>query len=432
MFEKLKNYFRYELWNFPLNQEKGFRRVWIKWVRIIYLSIRGYVQDKCSLSASSLTYYTVMSLVPVLAMGFAIARGFGYNEAFKSELLLRFGQQQIALVELFKFAEAFLDQAKGGVIAGVGLVVLFLAVVFLLNNLEIIFNHIWGIKSVRSWRRILSDYFSLMLLTPILFVLASSGTVFVVKYLGSGVELLPLSPRISGVIYFLIQLIPYGLFWIFYTFIFLFMPNTKVKFSSACIAGIFTGCLYLLVQWAYIYFQVGAARYGAIYGKLAALPLFLVWIQTSWFLTLFGAELSHAHQTYDEHEFEGKALDASANFKKLLSLWITHLAVKKGYLTKSLLIHRYQIPSLLLTPILQNLVDCNVLYEARDGFVPSAEAMEMKVSDLIGTLDFKGENDFPFIKSKELSCFETALELFSKQIESSPDNIRISHVPNQI
>src|SRR5579872_2827647 len=109
--EKIKNYFREELWNFPLSQEKGWRRFKFKWLRIAYLSAKGFYQDNCATNASSLTYYTLMSIVPVIAMFFAIARGFGYHENLRQSLLQRFEDQSAALVAIFDYADKFLEQA---------------------------------------------------------------------------------------------------------------------------------------------------------------------------------------------------------------------------------------------------------------------------------------------------------------------------------
>jgi membrane protein len=432
MLDKIKRYFRSDLWNFPLSKETGWRRFWVKWTRLSYLAVRGFHQDHCSLSASSLTYYTLMAIVPVLAMAFAIARGFGYHETLRAELLNRFQDQNTALTELFKYADTFLEQARGGVIAGVGLVLLFLTVALLLSNLEGILNQIWGVKKLRSWRRILSDYFALMLIAPIFFVFASSVSVFLVDQLEIGIRLLPLSSWASSWLLFFVNVIPYCLFWFLFTFVYLFMPNTAVRLRSACLGGFVAGCVYLVVQWGYIYFQIGVNRYGAIYGSMAALPLFLIWLQVSWFLFLFGAEITYAHQTLEEHEFEAKINCASHSFKRLVTLWIAHLALKKGFLTLELLVQRYQIPTALAKPILQELIDCELLFESRGGYAPAHGFMEMKISDLVNTLDSKGEKDFPFIDTKALAPFERALEQFRQQIESSPHNIRLSHVPHQI
>lgn len=270
------------------------------YVQMFYLAGRGFFRDQCSLIASALTYYTLMSMVPILAVAFAIARRLGYSASFKNELLARFQDQNEVLIELFKYADAMLEQAKGGLIAGVGLAVLLFSAAFLFNNLEGIFNQIWGVKKFRSWKRMITDYSALMFIAPIVFAFASSMTVFVVNRLEIAIRVLPFAGWVVSWILFFVNLIPYGLFWLLFLFIYLFMPNAKVHFRSASLAAALTGCLYIGAQWVYIYFQVGAGRYGAIYGSMAALPLFLIWVQMGWFLLLFGAEVSHAHQTLKE------------------------------------------------------------------------------------------------------------------------------------
>jgi membrane protein len=432
MIDNIKVYLSDTIWNFKLNEKRGVRRFGLKWLRIAYLAARGFYRDKCSLSASSLTYYTIMSIVPVLAMALAIARGFGYHEKLRTELLERFPDQNTAFTELFKYADIFLEQAKGGVIAGVGLVILFLTVALLLSNLEGIMNHIWGVRYLRSWRRILSDYFALMLIAPIFFVVASSTAVFVVEYLEMGIRILPLSSAAISWLLFLVNLIPYCLFWILFTFLYLFMPNTHVHFRSALIGGLFAGSLYLVIQWGYIYFQIGVNRYGAIYGSMAALPLFLVWVQLSWFLFLMGAEISYAHQTCNEHEFEGVSQRVSHRSKRMLSLWFLHLAIQKKSLSLETLVEKHQVPRSLAKMILKELVSSSLLYETKEGYRPALETLKMKLSDCLLLLDSQGENQFPFTESKAFIPFEKALEQFQKAIESSPANIGLSHVSHSI
>lgn len=432
MLDKINYFFCETLWNFSLNEKKGIRRFVYKWLRVFYLSARGFYNDDCASNASSLTYYTLMSIVPALAMAFAVARGFGYDEILKSELLQRFPDQNTAWVELFGYADTILNQAKGGVIAGVGLLILFLTVALTLSSLESFLNRIWGVTRLRSWGRIFTDYFALMLIAPIIFVIASSMAVFVVENLEIGIRILPVSGWAISWLLFLVNLIPYCLFWLLFTLLYLIMPNIQVQFRSAALAGLFAGCLYMVAQWGYIYFQVGVTRYGAIYGSMAALPLFLVWIQVSWFIFLFGAEISCAHQTFLNHEFEGKIGRLSHNFKRLISLWITHLCIKKGFVTLEMLTQVYQIPVALCKPALQELVDCHILHEARGGYIPDHKTVEMKISDCIEILELRGENNFPVINSKSIASFERALNDFRKAIESTPANVRLSHVPNSI
>lgn len=432
MIKKIKYFFLDGLWNFSIQEVSGFKRIGIKWLRIFYLALRAFFQDNVSFSASSLTYYSLMSIVPLLALAIAVARGFGYHDLFQEQLLDRFPDQAEAFTQLFKYADAFLLEAKGGLIAGIGFGVLFLAVLFLLHNLEDIFNNLWSVRKSRSWKRIFTDYFAILLIAPIFFVFASSMTVFVVEYLEIGATFLPLSSWVVSWLLVFVNVIPYCLFWILFVFLYLFMPNTKVPFRSGALGALIAAVFYILAQWAYIKFQVGAGRYGAIYGTMAALPLFLIWLQISWYVVLFGAQIAWAHQTYRDHEYEDPIRQMSHSFRRLMSLWFTSIALKKGILSLETLSQRFQVPLPLAKMVLQELVKCHILHESKDGYIPNAEVVEMRVSDVLKRLETHGERDFPFIEARALQRFEKTLESFASAIEKDPENSRISDVPDTI
>jgi len=240
----------------------------------------------------------------------------------------QFSGQEEVLTTVISFANSLLANTKGGLLAGVGIMVLFWAVIKVLGNIEYSFNDIWGIKEGRTLGRKFSDYLSVMLLCPILMILASSVTVFITTQITLITAKVALLGMFSSIIFFVLKLLPYCLIWVLFTFLYIFMPNTKINFKSGILAGIIAGTLYQLVQWGYIVFQVGAAKYNAIYGSFAALPLFLIWLQLSWLIVLFGAELSFAHQNVDTYEFEPDSLNISDHFKKLLSLQTCHVLVK--------------------------------------------------------------------------------------------------------
>ena len=437
MIQKWLNYLDHDLWNFRLSQRRGFDHFRFKWLRIFYLSVRGFFQDQCTLSASSLTYYSLISVVPILAMSLAVASGFGYGEHLREELLVKFADQKEAITQILQFADQLLLETRGGVIAGIGLLVLFWSVTALLNNMESALNHIWNVK-MRSWRRILSDYFALMLIAPFFFLLSNSITVFVVSRLDAFLLGLKIAPFLISCLSFFLHLIPLLLFWGLFTFVYIFMPNTKVSLRSAFLGGLVAASLYLVVQWGYILFQVGASRYGAIYGSFAALPLLLIWIQLSWFLVLFGAEVSCAHQTLESHEFEGAAEKMSYSLNRLLSLWITHLVVqryvkKESPITSDMLIRRYQIPHSVTLMILNELVDAKIILEIKgdsSGYVPAVSPDELRVSDVCDALDFSGSNDFPWIGSKAWKQIESTLEQFQRILKETPYNKRLRDYEN--
>lgn len=265
-----------------------FRRIW----RVILNSARGFIEDDCYAKASALTFYSLLSIVPVLAVLFGIAKGFGFEEAMKAQIEEKFAEQPELTEKLIQFAYSWLQSVQGGVIAGVGAILLLWSVLGLLNNVESALNAIWKTTISRPYTRKISDFLATMVLGPIFLVATGSINLFLTTYIAHTAQNNILVDAISPVILFILKFFPYFLSWIFFTLIYQFMPNTKVYFRSAIIAGILAGTAFQLWQWAYIKFQIGVSSYGAIYGSFAALPLFLIWLQISWIILLAGAEFA--------------------------------------------------------------------------------------------------------------------------------------------
>jgi membrane protein len=236
----------------------------------------------------------------------------------------------------------------------------------------------------------------------------------------------------------LLKLLTYLTIWVAFTFIFSFMPNTKVRFTSALIGGIVAGTIFQLVQWVYINFQIGVAKYGAIYGSFAALPLFLIWLQTSWFIVLFGAEVSFAHQNVETYEFEPDCLSVSRSFKTLLSLLIAHQLVhrfcegeKPG--DASGLSHELDIPVRLVRQILYELSESGVLSEVKKGedkelaYQPAIDVNKITVKFVLDRLEQHGTSSIPVPRSGELDKLSDSLRQFGEIIEKSPANLLLKN-----
>ena len=192
------------------------------------------------------------------------------------------------------------------------------------------FNDIWGVREGRSWVRRFSDYLSALVIMPILMLAATSANAFlasekVVGLLGEWTG--PLLPLYLAVL----KLSPFFFLWIAFTAIYMFMPNVRVRFASGLVGGILAGTGWQVLQWIYIHFQVGIAKQNVIYGTFAALPVFLVWLQASWLIVLFGAEFSFAHQNHRTYRQETDALDASFAAKERLGLSVA-LSVVRAFL----------------------------------------------------------------------------------------------------
>ena len=434
MLSKVVNFLKTDIWRIRLKTYPRSKSFFLRQLRIILLAVRGFDEDKCAFRASALTFYSLLSVVPVIAMMFGVAKGFGLEKRVQTEILKRLQGQEEVAKSIFKFANSLLENASGGFIAGIGVAFLFWTIIKLLGNIEHSFNDIWGVKTSRSIGRKFSDYLSIMLLCPILLVMASSATVVISSQVRIIVQKIPIVSELGPVIFLPLKLLPYCTLWITFTFIFIFMPNTKIKLKSGLLAGIVAGTLFQITQWIYINFQIGAAKYGAIYGSFAALPLFLLWLQISWLVVLFGAELSFAHQNVETYEFEQDCLSASYSFKKRLSLLVTHLLIKdfckaQPPMDAETISHTLEIPIRLVRQILFELVESGILSEVRKdnskdvAYQPAVDVGKLTIKFVVEALEHRGIADIPVGKTQELDKLSNCLGTFSDDIEKSPANI---------
>jgi len=430
---KTINFIKTDIWRIRKEDFPRMKYFFIKQLRILLLATRGFAQNQCPLRASALTFYSTLSIVPMVAMAFGIAKGFGYQEILENQLLEKLSGQEEVMIRVVDFAHSLLENTKGGMIVGIGIIVLLWTVIKLLGHIEGSFNDIWEVKKPRSYGRKFSDYLSIMLISPLLIIMSSSATVFITTKITLITEKVALIGILSPVIFFMLKLIPYCLVWILFIFTYILMPNTKVNFSAGFIGGIIAGTIFQVSQLAYILFQVGVAKYNAIYGSFAALPLFLIWMQLSWFIVLFGAEISFSYQYADTYEFEPDRRQISPAFKKLLSLQIAHLVIStfsKGEmpLTASKISRVLEIPIRLVQQLLDELVESGIFSIAEIkgnkelAYQPGRDINIITINSIIKTLEQKGVDNIPVAQTPELQSLSEVLSTFSDEIEKSPAN----------
>ena len=229
---------RLDIWRIRLADLPFGKSFLIKQLRIIILAFRGYDEDRCLLRASSLTFYTLLSIVPVAAMFFGIAKGFGFEKRLEKELFDKFPGQEEVLSQVINFSNSLLDQTQGGLIAGIGLLILFWSVLKILGHIEMALNDIWGIKEHRSWGRKFSDYLSIMLISPVLVLMSGSATVFITTQVEQITQKVALLGVFSPLISFLLKFTPYVLIWVLFTLLYVIMPNTRVNFKAGLLGGV--------------------------------------------------------------------------------------------------------------------------------------------------------------------------------------------------
>jgi len=380
------------------------------------------------MKASALTYYTLLSIIPIFALIFGIAHGFGFRETLQQELESYFVEQDQILDWINNFILGYLDNARGGAIAGIGLIMLIWSVIKVLGHIERSFNHIWDIKNSRPWSRKFSDYISFMVVAALFVIVYSGFTVFISNTI-NGFDLLTIVGPVIG------YLSPVIMVWAVFTVMFIIMPNTKVTIPAAIFGGILSGTGFIILQLSYIYFQMGVSKYNAIYGSFAAIPLFLIWLQSSWLIVLFGAELAAAFQNVKSYEFEIDTKNMSFFYRRLVSLMtLKHIIdkFKNGDEPPTMhdLLLNLKLPVRLASEVIYGLKKAGLIQETtvddekKDNFyIPAFDINQITVEYVINKLENSGTSNFLFEENDNLKELRKILKSFDQKQREMPENV---------
>ena len=378
------------------------RKLWsVQTVKVINLSVRSFLDRDLQTQACALTYRTVLAIVPALAMLFAIARGFGFQNLMQSELFRYFPAQRKALESALTYVDNYLSQASQGIFVGIGLVFLLWTLVSLMSNVEDSFNHVWGVTGKRSFRRKLTDYTALFLLLPVLMVCSAGISIF----MSDAVQHVFTDDLLSPLMHRLLAFMPIIISWFVFTAAFYLVPNAKVRFSWALFAGIICGTLFHLVQWLFVTGQVYVSKYNAIYGSFAFLPLMLIWLQLSWLITLSGVVLTYAWQNIDSYAQHDKVEEISQTYNNQLAVAVAALATRRfklrqPALTRNELITEFDIPAMLVDKLMNSLQQAKILTAlSQDGgndisYQPACDPDDITVNMVNNALSELGQNNF--------------------------------------
>ncbi len=428
------------IWELRLKDLPPLKAYPIRFLRIILLASRGFFRDHCQKTASVLTYYSLLNIVPVIAVAFAVAKGFGLEKLIENQVLQmaeKANWEADVTNQIITFSHNVLEQAKGGLIAGVGVIMLFWTVISILGQIEASLNEIWEVKKQRTLVRKFTDYMAILVLAPFLFIISSSATVLVAGQIKTIVGKIALLGMFSQVIFFLLTLLPYVSIWILLTVLYIIMPNAKIPVRSAILGGVVAGTITEIVQWIYIKFQIGVASYGAIYGSFAALPLFLAMLQMSWMIVLFGAEIAYGAEHYETFGFYPDYHRVSIASKRILMLRIFHLLAKKFSLGEKPLsapqiAYHLEIPLRLVRELLQQLIEVGLVAETVVGgkaaFQPGRSIENITVKFALDEYEKYGNTRIPDDHSEETEKLKKILKDISETVEKSPGNVRVKEI----
>ena len=398
---RIYNFIRYDIWRIAEYELSKNRRFSYRFLKILVLATRGFINERLSVKASALTYSILFAVVPFIALLIAIGRGFGVESMIESWLEQTFVAQVNMIPTVMQFVTRYLETTQDGLFIGIGIVVLLISVMNFFMQVELAFNEIWQVDKSRSVIKQFSIYFSSIFILPVLIVLSSGFSIYINAVVSKSfiVELL------SPILRFGVKFAPYLLNWIIFSIIYWAIPNTKVKFINALIAGIIAGTAFQVFQMLYINGQIYLSRYNVVYGSFAAIPLLLLWIQLSCLIILLGAEISYASQNIQFFEFENDAKNISPRYMSTLMMFITYIIVKqfekeKPPLSAYQIITEYKVPSRLVNLILAKLVDVKVIIEVfSEGnndktYQPAIDINQLTVSLLYEKLESFGSENF--------------------------------------
>jgi len=432
---RMLNFILYDIWRITEHELSRKRRIVYRFIKTLVLGIRGFIDEDLNVKASGLTYSILFAIIPTFAMIIAIAKGFGIEKLIRSSLEGTFIGQADLIPQVMQFVERYLETTQGGLFIGIGLAVLFYSVMNFFMQVERAFNSIWQVKKSRSLIRQFSTYFSSILIIPILIVLSSGLSIFINTAIAQSFLYDVLSPLLR----FGVKFAPYFINWIVFTIMYLVIPNTKVRFLNAMIAGVIAGTAFQLFQFLYIHGQVYLSRYNVVYGSFAAIPLLLLWLQISCLIVLLGAEISYASQNIENFEYELDINNISTRYKNFLTLFITYIVVKqfedqKPPLSSTEISADYRIPIRIVNQILIKLVDVSIFIEVFNEeskaktYQPAIDINQLTVSLLFNKLDNHGSELFLTNKNDLLDSFwQKSLDI-KKRSEESTEQILVKDI----
>ena len=396
--QKIIEFFKTDIWHISQGEVPAWKYLLASITKRFILAVRFFLDKRVLSQASALTYSTLLAIVPILAVVFAIARGFGYSKYievwFRDALA---SQPQVAEV-IIDFVNGYLKYTQSGIFLGIGLLFMLYTVLMLVSNVEDSFNEIWQVKKPRSIFRTFTDYLAMFLLFPIVIVVTSGLTIFLTAIANE----MPNFLLLGSFVRFLIDLIPYVLMSSMFIGLYMFMPNTHVKFSSAIVPGILAGFAMQALQIVYIHAQILLSSYNVIYGSFAALPLFMLWLQISWTICLFGAELCYTNQNLDYYDYDAHTGEISHRYKMMLSALLLSRICKRfanGQKPYSALELRKEtlVPIRFVNDLLYDMIQAGLLVELSSDekgetshFMPAEDLKNMTVGTMIDRMESYG------------------------------------------
>lgn len=411
----------------------------VKLIKTINLSVRSFLSADIQSQACAMTYRTVLAIVPALAMLFALGRGFGLQKLIENELYSIFHAQQEAISHMMSYVDSYLKQASEGVFVGIGILFLLWTLISLVSNVEDSFNSIWGVKNGRSMWRKVTDYTSMLLILPVLLICAGGLNVLMSSTLNAIFHFEFLTPVVS----LLLEFGSWLFTWLFFTAVYMLVPNVKVRFLNAFIAGVFAGTGFMILQWIFVTGQMYVAKYNAIFGSLSFIPLMLIWLQLVWVITLSGAVLCYSSQNIFEFDFKDDVERISLRYREKVIMAVAAIIVRRFAalqppLTLNDIIVDYRLPARLVSGSIDALLEAGVIVRVVIdgkkeifGYQPAVDIDSLTVSSVRDRIEAAGRHGFIPAFEKMFPGVVRVYDELATQIDNYAGHIRLADIEVQ-
>ena len=412
---QLREFLTTGLWQVELASLPPWRRFMLRQLQLWVLVGREFAADRCLLHAMSLAFITLLSIVPLLALMFAVLKSFGVQNHLEPLLLSYLAAGSEPVVDAII---GYINNTSMGRLGAIGLLSLVASALLLLTGVAQAFNNIWGVTETRSIARRFSSYFAVVTLGPVLVVAAISMTGSLESQ--TLVQRLLDMALVGNLLLLMFKVLPFVAMWLVLAGLYLFIPNARVTLRAALVGGVFGGTLWQLSQWVYVDCQVGVLRYNAIYGTLAALPIFMVWLYLAWAIVLLGVEVTFAVQNLGSvrRDLRGGRVSITGRTRVVLAV-LLHLARRfhRGAAppTAAVLANELEIPPRLLLGILELLQRLGLVTEVAGGdgastYLPAREPETLELPDVLHRLAADGSDYAPPPRCPEAAVINRVVE----------------------
>ena len=413
-FSDIIHFIRYDMWRRTETEFDGFfQKLGYAIIRTIVLVVRGFNNKNLNDKAKSLTYSLIFAIVPILAMIFAVAKGFGVADVIETQLNKSFLGETGMVPTIMEMVDRYLETAQDGLFIGIGILILLWAVYSFFQSVETAFNQIWNVQKSRSILRQITTYIAIVVLIPVLLVCSAGINIFLHTTVESSVHIEALHHffHTSGV-----QFLQFVIVWLFFITMYIAIPNTKVRFISALIPGILMGTLFQLLQMLSVYLIAMLSRTSIVYGAFATLPILMTMLQYTSLLILIGAEMSFAIQNNEEFEYEQDLNYMSRRYKDFVMLYLLSVIIRRFEadevpLTAHDLAIRDNLPIRLVNNLLSRMVDTGILREVytegveEKTYQPALDTHKISVGMVIKRIEAQGTEEFLQAPTPEMKAF---------------------------